>query len=77
MLGLGIVGAQPTRLYVWMHGGGLFRSNDRADSWAAVDTEETLRRSTGVSGQTSLAIGGSKPEHVYLGTSSVLQFVNP
>jgi hypothetical protein len=59
-----------------MHAGGLFRSNDGADSWAAVDTGETLRRSTGASGQTALAIDQSDPENVYLGNASVLQFVN-
>ena len=72
---LGTVPAQPTRLFVWMHAGGLFRSNDRGDSWIAVDTEETLRRSN-ASLQTSLAIDQRDPEHVYLGSGSVLQFVD-
>jgi len=76
VLGLGIVPSQPTRLFVWMHAGGLFRSNDGAGSWVVVDTGETLRRSTDVSGQTALAIDGSEPENVYLGHASVLQFVN-
>jgi photosystem II stability/assembly factor-like uncharacterized protein len=72
---LGIAPAQPTRLFVWMHAGGLFRSNDRGDSWIDVDTEETLRRSN-ASQQTSLAIDRRDPEHVYLGSGSVLQFVD-
>jgi hypothetical protein len=76
VLGLGIVPTQPRRLFVWMHAGGLFRSDDGSDSWAPVETEEALRRSTGASGQTALVIDPSDPERVYLGNASVLQFVN-
>ena len=73
---LAIVPTQPRRLFVWMHAGGLFRSDDGSDSWAPVETEEALRRSTGASGQTALVIDPSDPERVYLGNASVLQFVN-
>ncbi len=76
VLGLGIVPAQPMRLFAWMHAGGLFRSNNRADSWEAVDVEVALRRSTAEFGQTALAIDTRDPEHVYFGNASVLQFVN-
>jgi len=72
---LGIVTAQPTRLFVWMYAGGLFQSSDRGDSWIAVDTEETRRRSS-ASPRTALAIDQRDPEHVYLGSGSVLQFVD-
>jgi hypothetical protein len=61
------------RLFVWMHAGGLFQSDDGADSWSAVDTGETLRRSTAQAGQTAMAINPSDPEHVYVGNGSVLQ----
>jgi len=74
-LALGIVTARPMTLFVWMHAGGLFRSNDRGDSWIAVDAEETRRRSS-ASPSTSLAIDQRDPEHVYLGSGSVLQYVD-
>jgi len=76
VIGLGIVPTQPRRLFVWMHAGGLFRSNDGADSWSAAETEEALRRSTTAFGQSTLAIDPSDPERVYLGHASVLQYVN-
>ncbi len=76
VLGLLVDPAQPRRLFAWMRAGGLFRSDDRADSWTAVDTEETLRRSTLQSGMTGLAIDPHDPERVYLGNGSVLQFMN-
>jgi photosystem II stability/assembly factor-like uncharacterized protein len=77
VLGLRVDPARPTRLFAWMRGGGLFRSDDRADTWTAVDTGETLRRSTAQAGLTAMAIDGTEPVHVYLGNASVLQFVNP
>jgi len=76
VLGLGIVPAQPMRLFAWMHAGGLFRSNNGADSWKAVDVEVALRRSTAEFGQHGLAIDTRDPERVYMGHASVLQFVN-
>jgi photosystem II stability/assembly factor-like uncharacterized protein len=76
VIGLGTAPTQPRRLYVWMHAGGLFRSNDGADSWSPAETGESLRRSTAIAGQTALAIDPSDPERVYLGNASVLQFVN-
>ncbi len=76
VIGLGTAPTQPRCLYVWMHAGGLFRSNDGADSWSPAETGESLRRSTTASGQSTLAIDPSDPERVYLGHASVLQFVN-
>ncbi len=76
VIGLGVVSTQPSRLFASMHAGGLFRSNDGADSWAPVETGEALRRSTAIAGQTALVIDPSDPERVYLGNASVLQFVN-
>jgi photosystem II stability/assembly factor-like uncharacterized protein len=73
VLGLGIDSGAPTRLFAWMHGGGLFRSDDRGDSWTAIDTGETLRRSTAQAGTTALVIDPGIPEHVYLGNGSVLE----
>ncbi len=52
VLGLRVDPSRPMRLFAWMHGGGLFRSDDRANTWTAVDTGETLRRSTAQAGQT-------------------------
>ncbi len=77
VLGLRVDPSRPTRLFAWMHGGGLFQSDDRANMWTAVDTGETLRRSTAQAGQTAMAIDGADPVHVYLGNGSVLQFVSP
>jgi len=76
LIGLGLVPTQPRRLYVWMHAGGLFRSNDGADTWSPVETGEALRRSTTLSGQSTLVIDPSNPERVFLGHASVLQFVS-
>lgn len=76
MIGLGLVPTQPRRLFVWMHAGGLFRSIDGADSWSPVETGEARRRSTTLSGQSTLVIDPSNPERVFLGHASVLQFVN-
>ena len=77
VLGMGIDPKLTTRLFVWMHGAGLFRSDDGADSWTAVETEEAWRRSTAQSGQTALVIEPGTPTRVDLGWGSVLQFVNP
>jgi len=74
---MGIDPKLTTRLFVWMHGAGLFRSDDGADSWTAVETEEAWRRSTAQSGQTALVIEPGTPTRVDLGWGSVLQFVNP
>jgi len=76
VLGLIVDPVQPMRLFVWMRGGGLFRSDDGADTWTAVDIGETLRRSTLPSGLIGFAIDPRDPERIYLGNSSVLQFVN-
>jgi hypothetical protein len=54
----------------------LFRSDNSADSWTAVDTGETLRRSTAQAGQTALVIEPGDAVHVYVGNGSVLRFVN-
>jgi len=77
VLGLGLDRGQPMRLFAWMRAGGLFRSENGADSWTAIDTGETLHRSTALGGQTTLAINPRDPEHVYLGNSSVLQVEVP
>ena len=78
VLGLGVDPGQPMRLFVWMHAGGLFRSEDGADSWTAVETEETLRRSTAQAGQTELVISARGGQtRVYMGNASVLEFINP
>jgi len=77
LLNLGLDATHPMRLFAWMHAGGLFRTDDGAESWTAVDTEETLRRSTAQAGQTALVIDRADPTSVYLGNGSVLQFVNP
>ena len=77
VLGMGIDPKLPTRLFVWMQAGGLFQSDDGADSWTAIETEETLRRSGAQSGQTALVIEPGTPTRVDLGWGSVLQFANP
>jgi photosystem II stability/assembly factor-like uncharacterized protein len=76
VLGLAVDPSQPTRLFAWMHAGGLFRSDNRADVWMPVVTGETLRRSTAQLGLTPLLIQPGDPVHVYLGNGSVLQFVD-
>jgi photosystem II stability/assembly factor-like uncharacterized protein len=75
VLGLGVdpLAGQPARIFVWMRAGGLFRSDDGADTWTAVDVGETLRRSTAQTGQTALTIQSGSPERVYVGNGSVLQ----
>ncbi len=76
VLGLAVDPGQPMRLFVWMRAGGLFRSDDGADSWIALDTGEALRRSTVQYGLTGLAIDPRDPERIYMGNGSVLQFIN-
>ncbi len=77
VLGLAVDPGQPMRLFAWMRAGGLFRSDNGADSWIALDTGESLRRSTVQYGLTGLAIDPSDPERIYMGNGSVLQFINP
>lgn len=77
VLGLGLHPGRPTRLFAWTHAGGLFRSDDGADSWRAVDSDEALRRSTAQLGLTTLVVDPAKPAHVYFGNGSVVLFVNP
>jgi len=73
VLGLGVDPVHPSRVFVWMHGGGLFKSDDQAEQWTPVDTGETLRRGTAQAGYTALVVDPRDPEHVYLGNGSVLQ----
>jgi photosystem II stability/assembly factor-like uncharacterized protein len=73
VLGLGVDPVHPSRVFVWMHAGGLFRSDDQAEQWTPVDTGETLRRGTAQAGFTALVVDPRDPEHVYLGNGSVLQ----
>jgi photosystem II stability/assembly factor-like uncharacterized protein len=73
VLGLGVDPVHPSRVFVWMHAGGLFRSDDQAEQWTPVDTGETLRRGTAQAGLTALVVDSRDPEHVYLGNGSVLQ----
>jgi len=76
VLGLGIDRLQPMRLFAWMHAGGLFRSENGADSWIAVDADEARRRSTVQAGTSALVVAADDPARVYFGNGSVLQFVN-
>lgn len=78
VLALAVDAAQPTRLFAWMRGGGLFRSVDEGIDWTPVDTGETLRRSTdaNLTGQMGLVIDYNEPQGIYLGHTSVLKVVN-
>jgi photosystem II stability/assembly factor-like uncharacterized protein len=60
-------------LFVWLRGGGLFSSNDRASSWKPVDTGEALRRSGVEAGRGSLVVDPRHPGRVYLGNAGVIQ----
>ncbi len=62
VLGLAVDPGQPMRLFVWMRAGGLFRSDNGADSWIELDPGEALRRSTVQYGLTGLAIDPGDPE---------------
>jgi len=70
VMGLGIDPRNPARLYAWMHDGGLFRSDDRAVTWRAVDTGESARRSGLSAGRGDLAIDPRHSGHVFLGTAA-------
>jgi hypothetical protein len=73
VMGLGIDPRNPARLYAWMHDGGLFRSDDRAVTWRAVDTGESVRRSGLSAGRGDLAIDPRHSGHVFLGNRGVIE----
>jgi photosystem II stability/assembly factor-like uncharacterized protein len=62
-------------LFVWLRGGGLFASDDRAASWRAVDTGEALQRSGVEAGRGSLVADPSHPGHLYLGNAGVIEII--
>jgi photosystem II stability/assembly factor-like uncharacterized protein len=76
LVGEGVHGlAQDVRgtLFVWLRGGGLFASHDRAASWHAVDTGEALRRSGVEAGRGSLVADPHRRGRVYLGNAGVIR----
>jgi hypothetical protein len=62
-------------LFVWLRGGGLFASDDRAASWRAVDTGEALERSGIEFGRGSLVADPRRPGHLYLGNAGVIEII--
>jgi photosystem II stability/assembly factor-like uncharacterized protein len=62
-------------LFVWLRGGGLFASDDRAASWHPVDTGEALRRSGVEAGRGSLVADPRRPGHLYLGNAGVIEII--
>ncbi|HEX7272062.1 MAG TPA: hypothetical protein VF420_07930 [Casimicrobiaceae bacterium] len=76
LTGAGVHGlAQDSKgtLYVWLRGGGLFSSKDRASTWQKVDSDEALRRSGVEAGRGSLVADPRQAGRVYLGNSGVIQ----
>ena len=76
--GAGVLGlaedAQGT-LFVWLRGGGLFASDDRAVGWRVVDSGQTLQRSGAEAGRGVLVADPLHPGRVYLGNGGVLEVV--
>jgi photosystem II stability/assembly factor-like uncharacterized protein len=62
-------------LFVWLRGGGLFASDDRAASWHAIDTGEALQRSGVEAGRGSLVADPRHPGHLYLGNAGVIEII--
>jgi|GEM_PF-1978803 len=69
--GLVVDPLNPARLFVWVRSGGVFMSEDGADSWTVIDAGETLRRSK--PGRGTMAIDPKNPNLIYLGSASVLE----
>lgn len=69
--GLVIDPVNPSRLFVWIRSGGVFLSEDGANSWAVIDAGETLRRSK--PGRGTMAIDPKNPNLIYVGSASILE----
>jgi photosystem II stability/assembly factor-like uncharacterized protein len=76
LVGEGVHGlAQDVRgtLFVWVRGGGLYASHDRAASWHPVDNGEALQRSGVEAGRGSLVADPRRRGRVYLGNAGVIR----